>query len=303
MTQIRTFTVCLLVLVATSIYAQQLDCTISIKTDGMPSDAIANLSDFVTQTTQYMNSYRWGDKDLGGEKIKCRIDFQFATGGRQNHFVVKAFIGSERPIFQSQGRSTILLRLLDDKWEFDYIRGTSLAHNDMLFDPLNSALDYYANIILGYDFESYQTGDGTPFFQKASDIVNRAHSSNNAGPGWDIPSDNVYSRQLLIDELLDPNLYDLRVGLYKYHYKGLDLIAKDEPRARKNMLASLEKIGTLMDKVNGRSLIIKIFFEAKYLEIAQTFTKEPDQTVWNKLEKIDPAHVSDYERYKNGGGQ
>ncbi|HUN66605.1 MAG TPA: DUF4835 family protein [Bacteroidota bacterium] len=301
MNRIRTAAVLLFLLLATLVRGQELDCTITIKTDGMPSDAIQNLTDFVQQTMQYMNSYRWTNVDLGGEKIKCRIDMQFATTGRQNHYAVKAFVGSERPIFESQGRSTALLRLLDDKWEFDYIRGTSLAHNDMLFDPLLSCLDFYAWVILGYDFESYRTGDGSPFFQKAQDLVNRAHSTGNAGPGWDIPADNVYSRELLIDELTNAKLNDLRIGLYKYHYKGLDLLAKDEVRARKNMMAALEKIGTLSEKINNRSLIIRLFFETKYLEIAQTFSKDPDLTVWSRLEKIDPTHQSDYERYKNGG--
>jgi hypothetical protein len=301
MNQLKSVVFLFLVLASTHLCAQELNCVVTMKTEGMPAEAVENLTDFVGQVTQYMNSYRWTGVDLGGEKIKCVIDFQFTGTTRQNHFTVKAFIGSERPIFQSQGRSTALVRLLDDKWEFDYIRGTSLSHNEMLFDPLLSCLDFYAYIILGYDFESYKPGDGTVFFSKAADLVNKGRSSGNAGPGWDVTSDNVYSRQLLVDELLNSKLIDVRLAIYKYHYKGLDLLAKDEIRARKGMLAALEKIGTLSEKINRRSLIIKLFFETKYLEIAQTFAKDPDLTVWSRLIKIDPTHQTDYERYKNGG--
>ncbi len=295
------FLVCSLLLLVTLVRAQELDCTVTMKQEGLPSQAIDNLADFVNQVTQYMNSYRWTNVDLGGERIKCRIDVAFTGSPRTNHYVAQAFIGSERPIFQSENQSTAVLRLKDDKWEFDYTRSVSLVHNEMNFDPLASFLDYYAYIILGFDFESYKAGNGTPYFQKAVDIVNRARGAGNAGPGWDITSENVYSRPQFVDEIMNPRLYDFRVAFYKYHYKGLDLLAKDDVRARRNILAALEKIGNLQEKINMRTLILNTFFETKYLEIAQTFAKDPDLTVFTRLSKIDPTHQQDYDRYRNGG--
>ena len=171
----------------------------------------------------------------------------------------------------------------------------------MTFDPLRSFLDYYAYLILGFDFESYKAGNGTPYFQKAVDIVNRARGTGNAGPGWDITSENIYTRAQFIDEIMNPKLYDFRVAFYKYHYKGLDLLAKDDIRARRNILAALEKIGNLQEKINMRTLVLNTFFETKYLEIAQTFAKDPDLTIFSRLSKIDPTHQQDYERARNGG--
>jgi hypothetical protein len=291
----------LLLFFFTFVRSQELDCEITMKQEGLPSQAVDNIADFVNQAKQYINSYRWTNVDLGGERIKCRIDVMFTGSPRDNHYVVQAFIGSERPIFQSSGQSTAVLRLKDDKWEFDYNRGYSLVHNEANFDPLASFLDFYAYLILGFDFDSYKAGDGTPYFQKASDIVNRARGAGNAGPGWDITSDNLYTRAQFIDEIMNARLYDFRVAFYKYHYKGLDLLAKDDIRARKNILAALEKIGILQDKINTRTLLLKTFFETKYLEIAQTFSKDPDLTVFSRLSKIDPTHQQDYDRYRNGG--
>ena len=288
-------------LIFTLCQSQELDCTVTMKQEGLPSQSIDNLTDFVNQANQYMNSYRWTNVDLGGERIKCRIDVMFTGSPRTNHYVAQAFIGSERPIFQSAGQSTAVLRLKDDKWEFDYTRGSSLVHNEMSFDPLTSFLDFYAYLTLGFDFESYKAGDGTPYFQKAADIVNRARGSGNAGPGWDITSENIYSRPQYVDEIMNAKLYDFRSAFYKYHYKGLDLLAKDDARARKNMLAALEKIGNLQEKINTRTLILKIFFETKYLEIAQTFSKDPDLTIFSRIIKIDPTHQQDYDRIRNGG--
>ncbi len=290
----------LLLTLAAFLHAQEIACDITIKTDGLQAQATEGLADFVTQVQQYMNSYAWTNVDLQGEKIKCRIDFVFRGSPRDNHYVVQAFIGSERPIFQGGGKSTAVLRLLDDKWEFDYIRGTPLVHNEMRFDPLLSTLDYYAYIILGFDFESYRAGDGTPYFQKAADIVNRAQGSGTAGPGWDYSTDNSYSRFQLVNELLDAKLRDVRNAFYEYHYRGLDLLAKDEPRARKKILAALEKLGKVEERINQRSLFIRLFFETKYLEIADIFAKDPDLTVFSQIIKIDPSHRTDYERRQRG---
>ncbi len=281
--------------------SQEIDCEITTKQDGLPAQAIENLNDFIPQVKEYINSYRWTNVDLGTDKIKCRMDLVFRGSPRDNHYTVQAFIGSERPIFQSNGQSTAILRLLDDKWEFDYVRGTPLTHNDMRFDPLLSFLDFYAYVILGFDFESYKAGDGTPYFQKALDILNRAQSSGNAGPGWDYTSDNVYSRFQLINEILDSKFHDVRGAFYRYHYRGLDLLAKDETRARKNIMTALEKIGRVQEKINQRSLLIRLFFETKYQEIGNIFVKDPDLTVFSRITKIDPSHKQDYEERQRAG--
>ncbi|MBI1804474.1 MAG: DUF4835 family protein [Ignavibacteriae bacterium] len=287
-------------LALTPVAAQEIECTVTTNVEALAGDARENLNDFISQVQQYINSYRWTSVDLGGEKIKCTMDIQFKGSPRDGHYSVQAFIGSQRPIFQSGGSSTALVRLKDDNWEFDYIRSTPFIHNDDRFDPLMSFIDFYTYIILGYDFDSYKAGDGTPYFQKALEIANKARGSGNAGVGWEATSQNTYSRGLLVDELLNARFYDCREAFYKYHYRGLDLLAKDDVRARKNMLAALEKIGQLQDRINQRTQMIKLFFETKHLEIAQTFAKDPDLTVFTRIIRIDPAHQSDYEKASRG---
>jgi len=294
------FAAFVILLTLTNVAAQEIDCTITTSMEALAGDARENLSDFLPQVQQYVNSYRWTNVDLGGEKIKCSMDIQFKGSPRDGHFSVQVFVGSQRPIFESGGSNTALARILDDSWEFDFVRSTPLLHNDARFDPLMSFLDFYIYIMLGYDFDSYKAGDGTPYFQKALEIANRARSAGNAGPGWEATSQNTYSRGLLVDELLNPRFYEFREAVYKYHYKGLDLLAKDDMRARKNILAALEKIGQLQNKINQPTRIIMLFFETKHLEIAKVFSKDPDLTVFSRIIKIDPAHQMDYEKASRG---
>jgi hypothetical protein len=280
--------------IITPIVAQEIDCDVTINMEKLTTEARENLSDFLPQVKEYINGNRWTPEGLGGEKIRCTINISFQGAPRDNHFVVQAFIGSQRPIFQL-GQNTAMLRILDDKWEFDYIRNQPLIHNDLRFDPLLSFLDYYINIILGYDFESYKAGDGTKYFQKALEITNKARGYGGAGSGWDIGSQNTYTRGQFVDELLNSKFFDFREAVYKYHYKGLDLLAKDEARARKNMFAALEKIGKLKERINQNSFIIRTFFDTKYKEIAHNFTNDADKDIFAKLSRIDPSHKQDYD--------
>src|SRR5258706_3693372 len=140
----KLFLIVLSILVAiTSVPAQEIECTVTTNVEALTGDARENLNDFIPQVQQYINSYRWTNVDLGGDKIKCSIDIQFKGAPREGHYSVQVFIGSERPIFQSGGSSTALVRLKDDSWEFDYLRSTPFNHNDDRFDPLMSFIDFY----------------------------------------------------------------------------------------------------------------------------------------------------------------
>jgi hypothetical protein len=286
-------TATLLLLLLQPLHSQEIQCTVTANLDALNAESRENLIDFVPQLEQYINSYRWTNEDLGGDKIACAFTIQFQASPKDGRYTVQAFIGSQRKIFKSD-RSTALLRILDDKWEFDYLRSQPLAHTEGRFDPLTSFIDYYINIILGYDFESYRAGDGTPYFQKAADIVSKGR---NGGKGWDVATGTAFSRSQFSDELLNPGFRDFREALEKYHYNGLDMMFKGEEKPKKEILSALEKIGNLQKKINQKSQVVKIFFDTKYLEIAETFIGYPDATVFAKLQAIDPSHQQTYEEY------
>jgi len=258
------------------LFAQEIDCDVRITNkEALTAQARENLSEFLPQITQYINSYRWTREELANLKIKCTIDISFQGSPRDNHYSVQAFIGSQRPIYKLD-RNTAVVRILDDSWEFDYVRSQPFIHNEGRYDGLLSVLDFYMYLILGYDFETYKAGDGTPYFQKALDIANLSR----AGVGWDSPSPAVYSRGRLIDDLMNVKFLDFREALYRYHFRGLDLLYKDEARARKNIFRALDKIGKLQEKLNVPSLVIRAFFDAKYQEITEIFLKDPDREIF-----------------------
>lgn len=278
--------------------AQEINCTVTANLDLLNSESRENLVDFVSNVEQYINSYRWTSEDLGGEKIACALNIQFQASPTSNTYTVQAFIGSRRRIYKSD-KSTALLRILDDKWQFNYLRSQPLTHTEGRFDPLTSFIDYYINIIIGYDFDSYRAGDGTPYFQRAADIVSKGR---NGGTGWDVATGTAFSRAQFSDELMNPQFREFREAVEAYHYHGLDLMYKDDGKAKKNILAALEKIDKVQKRINQKSLLLKIFFDTKYLEIAETYIGYPDLEVFTRLAQIDANHQQTYDEYSRKTG-
>ena len=275
--------------------AQELECTVTMNTELLTAEARENLRDFETRLRNYVNSYRWTDEDLGGEKIVWTMNISFQGSPRQNRYIAQAFIGSQRRVYRSE-KNTALLRVMDDKWEFEYEPNKQILHDESVFDPLLSFIDFYSYVVIGLDFESYQQGAGVPYLEKAMNVVNTARSG---GSGWEAGSPTSYSRGQYIDELLSPKYEDVREALYRYHYRGLDLVYHDEEKAKKNILGALEKIGLITARTNQPSLVIKIFFDTKFLEIAETFRGYADPGVFTTLMAIDPGHRQTYEEMRD----
>ncbi len=286
----------LIALAATFAAGQELECKVTIATELLTAEARENLADFTFQVENYINSYRWTDEDLGGEKIALTINISFQGSPKQNTYTAQAFIGSQRRVYNSE-KNTAVLRVMDDQWEFAYQPNKQILHDETLFDPLLSFLNFYAYVVIGLDFESYQMDAGLPYLEKAMNVVNTARGG---GEGWEVGNPSEYSRGGYIEELLNPSFNVIREALYRYHYRGLDLLYHDEAKAKRNMMAALDKIGTLTIKMIRPSQVVRIFFDTKYLEIAETFKGYSDPEVFTRLMNIDPAHRQTYEDARNG---
>lgn len=297
---LRSFVVSFLLLVSAAfLRSQEFDCQVSLKDEALTAEARENLSDFVQQLREYINNHRWTNEEFGEDKIRCSIDIFIQGSPRDNHYVAQAFIGSQRPI-NKMNQNTAILRLKDDKWEFDYVRFQPLMHDEYRFDPLLSFIDFYMYLIIGSDFDTFdKAGDkGTKYLQKAFDIANKGRSSGGSATGWESGTSTTYSRTGYLEELLNPRMRELREAIYRYHYRGLDYLHSNPDKAKQSIFAALESIGNLQTKINQLALPIKVFFETKYMEIADLFTDYSDPLAFSKISRIDPSHQSTYEEYE-----
>lgn len=270
--------------------AQRLQCTVEVNYEAVAATHKDKLTEFEQDLRNYLNSSDWAT-EAPDQSIVCAINV-FVNGVRgENEYTAQVFVGSQRPVFGSE-RNSAVLRVFDPAWEFSYLRSRPLARSTYQFEDLVSFLDFYAFLILGYDYDTYGPGDGSPYFRKAADIASLGRTSGRAG--WEQKTGS-FTRMQLIEEILNPRNTPVREAIFTYHYAGLDSLAIDPPRAFANMLAALEVIGTAGRQTGAREAFVKSFFDAKHLEIAEVFSAYPDPAVFSRLAAFDENHRTTYE--------
>ena len=276
--------------------AQELNCDVTIDVEKIPSAQRDNLRGFEEQLEQYLNGYRWTTEDFGDEKINCVISVNFQNATQDYRYSAQVFIGSRRTIYvgnDPSGRETIILRILDERWDFEYTPNKPIYHDEFQFDAIADFLDYYAYIIIGFDLDTYVELSGSPYFQKALNLCSQATSSSFSS-GWTAQS-GTYTRLGFADEIANVRYQGFRQALHKYHFDGLDLLATDALTGLTNMLTAIESIADLRQRVDPRSMLVRVFFDTKYAEIADSFLRFPDRAVYARLAAADPLHSGTYQ--------
>jgi hypothetical protein len=183
---------------------------------------------------------------------------------------------------------------MDDRWEFIYVPNQLILFDEFRFDALTDFLDFYAYLIIGFDLETYTEFSGSRYFQKALNIANQA-TSTAFSRDWQ-PS-QTYSKFSIADEINNNKYQPFRLAFFAYHFEGIDLLATETQKGLDNVLSAVETISELRRKQDSRSVLIRAFFEAKYLEIAEIFLRYPDRSVYGRLITADPVHQSTYQEY------
>ncbi|MEJ0032293.1 MAG: DUF4835 family protein [Bacteroidota bacterium] len=101
---------------------------------------------------------------------------------------------------------------------------------------LTSMLAFYAYMVIGFDYDSFSEMGGSPYFQKALQVVNNAQPSNR--PGWAAFGSNR-SRYSLLENVNNPQMQELRKNSYRYHRMALDNYSKKPDDARNIILRGL----------------------------------------------------------------
>ena len=197
-----------------------------------------------------------------------------------------------RPIYKSQDNS-LVLSINDNAWSFSYDPGQGFYRNQTVFDPITGFLDYYAYIIIGFDLDTWNKLGGTPYFSKASDIVNLGAASSFSS-GW-TRSSNSYSRRGLVDDLLNDRFRPFREAIYDYYY-GIDIYSMNKQEGQKDIVKVVNVLQDLRKNMDLNTDLIKVFFDAKAGEIINRLKTYPEkEEIFTALKKIDPPHAGKYD--------
>jgi hypothetical protein len=282
--------------------AQELNCDVTVNLENIPSAQRDLLVRFEEEVERYLNNTRWSDEDFGGEKIDCSMTIFFLTAPAENRYTAQVAVVSQRPVYNSTtnektGRNTQVLRLFDDRWDFIYVLNQQMVRDDFRFEPLTGFLDYYAYLIVGMDLETYNEQSGSRYLQKALNTCNLAASTAFA-KDWQVSSAGTYSRFGVADELMNLRYQPFRLAFHRYHFDGIDLLTTETQKGLENILQTVETIADLRKNQDPRSILVKVFFDAKSLEIADAFLPYPDRSVYDRLVAADPSHQSTYDEYR-----
>lgn len=287
----------LLVLSTLPARAQEFDCNVSVDHSLLQRTDKQFLDDFGVLVQQYFNDQRWTeDRFESYERIACTFRIQFTEGISQTRFRATVTVNAQRPIYGTP-QATTLLTLGDETWEFEYVPGTSLTRDLTRFEPLTSFLDFYALLMLGYDYDSFAPFGGTRFFEQAREIATRGQSSVTS-TGW-TAFGNERSKGQLIGQLVDPRYRPLRQALYDVHRRGLDLFTTNPEQARANVYEAVVALRELFDEVS-RQYLTDVFLQAKAGEITGMLERSARAgEAYGLLAAMDQANAETYARLLN----
>ncbi len=288
-----------LMVTSTPIVAQDLNCTIDVITNQVQVTNKQIFDDLKNSIVQFMNNKKWVTGQVAtNERINCNIVFEI-TKFEIDQFQANVNIQSTRTVYNSS-YNTKVFSYLDNAVSFKYAQFQALDFQDNSYTSnLTSLLAFYANIIVGLDFDTYQLYGGDPYFAKALSIRDNANVGTQQAGGWESSAGNgSRNKYFLIDNILDPRFKPLRSALYTYHIKGLDVMSTDLEAGRESIYQSVKELKKVFDALPN-AYLLKLFFNSKTEELIQVFS-QATPTIKNKavelLSKMDPSNRSQYEK-------
>jgi hypothetical protein len=286
----------LILLLPLLICAQELDATVTVNSEQLATAERERVENFGKQIQDYLNNSKFTNQAWDGERIKCSFTIVFQNASDEITYTAQLVVASQRPIYGTKSSSKMFY-VLDNQWQFKYEKNQAMYFNQSNFDPLTSFLDFYAYLIIGLDTDSFYSLGGTDYFQKALDITAKGGASQYA-KGWQTES-SAYNRRTLIDNLLNSKYQVFRQDYFNYHYNGIDLLASSKPEMRQmginNIVRLIRNLDRMKDQVDWRSVLLRVFFDAKAVEMAEILRNYPDKTIYDSLKRIDPSHTTKYD--------
>ena len=285
---------------APPVLAQELNCTVTLNRQALSGSEYVFLDELRTEVARYLNNRAWTeDRFEADEQIDCQVQITLREAVSLSTFTAQVVVQATRPIYGTAQRTT-LFAVPDEAWRFDYTRGQALVYDPNRYNSLTSVLDFYANLILGYDYDSYSELGGTDYFDRAQQIAELGRGAlGSVGWGGDRADDR--SRYTLIQEVLDPTFEPLRRASFAYHFGVLDQFLVQPEAAWGEAVGVLQRLHELFLLFNRRRFATDVFYGAKYQELVSLLVDSPQRNeAYALLSEMDPSHIAAYDALVSG---
>lgn len=276
--------------------AQELNCKVTVIAPqvALTDPALFNTMEEAIQN--FMNGRKWTNDNFEfDERIDCNLQITISEANSSSKFSGSVQIQSSRPIYNSDYK-TSLFSTNDQDFQIDFLQNTMLQFSlDQHRDNLSSILAFYAYLIIGLDYDSYEDEGGTPHLLKAQTIVANAQNAGEAG--WKASEGNQ-NRYWLIENVLSQTFKPFRKCMYRYHRHGFDKMYVDPEGGRQEIADALIGLRNT-HKIRPGNYNFQTFFFGKSDEIVNLFKPAPQEEklrVYNVLKQIDPGNIPKYEK-------
>ncbi len=253
------------------------------------------------QLTNFINNRKWTSETYKStEKIDVNFVLNIESIVETNIYKAQLLIQSARPVFSSTYQAA-LINYQDADVTFKYIEyqpvefnESRIAGSDAFAANLTAIVAYYANMILGLNYDSFSPKGGEKYFQKAQYIVNNAPEGNNLN-GWKA-FDGLRNRYWLAENLTNSRNNILHSVLYGYYRSGFDKMALNQKEAIPNFIQALTQLKTF-NQETPNSMFVQFFMQNKIAELTGIFklgTMEDKTKAIEILSNLDPSNTGKY---------
>lgn len=284
------------VVVSTTGRAQELNCTVTVIAPQISNVDVSRFDALEDGIREFMNGRRWTNDNFEfEERIECTLQLTVSEAIGSTIFKGSMQVQSSRPVFNSDYNTPVLL-VNDGDIQFEWLDNSTILFNPGQHrDNLSSLLAYYAYMILGMDYDTFSLEGGTPHFLQAQAIV--ANAQNAGERGWKA-SQGKQNRYWLVENHLSQTFRPVRICLYNYHRKGLDVLFQDIEGGRLTIAESLIDMRST-NRIRPGSYNIQVFFLSKSDEIINIFSPAPDAErgrLLPILKQLDPGNIQSYDQ-------
>lgn len=278
--------------------AQEFRCDVEVNADQVEGTIKSTFGTLQEAINSYMNETKFSDATFSPvEKIECRL---FFTINEYADDRVKADLQLQlsRPVYNST-YTTTLFNFRDSRVEFNYRDGDPIVYNEQQPESnLTAILDFYANLFLAIDFDSFSPKGGQRFYDRAASIVQQQQSSGEVG--WRTFEDTK-NRAAVLNSYTESNTAAMRDLLYNYHRKGLDEMVTSPGKGRSVITDQLKIVKGIYDNA-PMSVALSIFRDSKLDELVNVYSKAPEterKDVYDLLQPIYPTESQRLNDIKN----
>ncbi len=287
-----------------SSFAQELNARVTVNSSRIGPTVNKNVFQTLqTALNTFLNNRKW-TKDVFAvnEKIDCSFFLNLQPTSDVNVYTASLTIQAARPVLNTAYLCP-LINFQDEDVNFKYIEFQQLEFNenrvagtDPLVSNLTAFFAYYANIIIGFNYDSFSPRGGDMYFLKAQNIVNNAPEARGIA-GWKA-FDGKRNRYWLVENMMNSRYAVMHDIYYSYYRQAMDKMYEDETAARGEMLNVINLLSSF-NADNQNTMIIQFFFQGKSNELIKIFSKAPQQDKLRASDLLQKLDITNAIRYKN----